>query len=231
MTFRSTRAYLRRPTIGVFTDLPANHRWIRKWLGLEYGAKLPRRAIAPVEIQGIVVYVKPAVPGSRKHRTMAVCPDCGRHLSASRLPQHVCKEKVTLPRIVEGFDVFPTLSEEPWPVMVVQNERGMYEAIPGGCLIADKAFYTGGGYSDWCAENLDGGQAEGPPAPVFDCPEAAKKASQLCANYEVIADDLRAFNAPSECAPLAYKGFDNQYREDIDFVHAHCLVGSLNLPF
>jgi hypothetical protein len=56
--------------------------------------KLPRDGMEPRQIQGITVWVTPAVTfagrKSSKHRVMCECPDCGKQMSAGRLHQHVC---------------------------------------------------------------------------------------------------------------------------------------------
>jgi hypothetical protein len=75
-----------------------------KALGLKPGGHLPSEGLPEREIQGIRVYVKPATPTkittnvfgthiwkSSKHRVIAICPGCERHLSAGRLHQHICK--------------------------------------------------------------------------------------------------------------------------------------------
>ena len=69
-------------------------------LGLKPGGHLPKEGMPEREIQGIRVYVKPAnepiigkyyTHRNTKHRVIAICPGCNRHLSAGRLHQHVCK--------------------------------------------------------------------------------------------------------------------------------------------
>ena len=58
------------------------------------GGHLPVDGINPRQVQGVTVYVLAAPPSngrkSSKHRVMAVCPTCGRHMSAGRLvSQHI----------------------------------------------------------------------------------------------------------------------------------------------
>jgi len=66
-------------------------------LGIK-GKLPPEGLLPPKEVQGIMVYVNPLVgekPAHGKrhtHRVMAICPDCGKHMSAGRLHQHVCKK-------------------------------------------------------------------------------------------------------------------------------------------
>ena len=86
-------------------------------LGLKAGGHLPDEGLPEREIQGIRVYVKPlrtcceyhrqggqgitcthnsdgkrgSIKSSR-HRVIAICPGCQRHLSAGRLHQHICKK-------------------------------------------------------------------------------------------------------------------------------------------
>jgi hypothetical protein len=84
----------------------AHANGMKTLLGLPYKAKLPKEGMEPRVIQGVKVWVTPFVPKmgidrwsgkivkikSSTHRVMAECPDCGMHLSAGRLHQHVCKE-------------------------------------------------------------------------------------------------------------------------------------------
>ena len=46
----------------------------------------------PTEVDGVMVYIKPSEhKGGRsagKHRVMAICPECGKHVSAGRMFQH-----------------------------------------------------------------------------------------------------------------------------------------------
>ena len=56
---------------------------------------LPFRAMPERSINGVQVYVKAQGPKegpkgnrSRKHRVIAVCPECGRHVPFGRLGQH-----------------------------------------------------------------------------------------------------------------------------------------------
>jgi len=85
----------------------ADHSCIRKYIAEAIGAPamdyLPDGGLYPaVVIQGIRVYIKPRAPKatvdgrvrkSSRHRVMAICPECEKHLSVGRLHQHVCKEK------------------------------------------------------------------------------------------------------------------------------------------
>lgn len=71
-------------------------------LGLAPKAKLPPEGMSAREIQGITVYVRPLPPLVRDEtrprwwgvqrrfslRVRAICPECGRDVAASRLPQH-----------------------------------------------------------------------------------------------------------------------------------------------
>lgn len=68
-------------------------------LGLPHGHKWPAEGIAPMMMDGIKVWVKPANPKedkaqgvrkSSKHRVMCECPGCKRTMSAGRLFQHKC---------------------------------------------------------------------------------------------------------------------------------------------
>lgn len=62
-------------------------------LGLRAGGHLPAEGMPAREINGVTVYVLPANGPdttsrrnkSSKHRVMAICPDCQRHMSAGRL--------------------------------------------------------------------------------------------------------------------------------------------------
>jgi hypothetical protein len=82
------------------------HSELRHLLGVK-GTKLPPEAMPPRLIQGILVWVAPALEtGTRvvygrtrkikssQHRVMARCPCCGESVSAGRLHQHVCKSGV-----------------------------------------------------------------------------------------------------------------------------------------
>lgn len=58
--------------------------------------KLPKEGMEEREIQGVRVYVKPSLSGGTRltrrcnHRVFAIC-ECGRHVPAGRLHQHICK--------------------------------------------------------------------------------------------------------------------------------------------
>jgi hypothetical protein len=65
-------------------------------LGLRATQHLPKEGLPPQIIQGIKVWVAPAVARadgrkSSTHRVLAECPLCLQVLSAGRLHQHVCK--------------------------------------------------------------------------------------------------------------------------------------------
>jgi hypothetical protein len=60
-----------------------------KLLGLKSN-RLPADGMTPREIQGVLVYVKPSVPGTLHHRVYAVC-SCGQHVPVGRIHQHICK--------------------------------------------------------------------------------------------------------------------------------------------
>jgi hypothetical protein len=82
---------------GVVTNMHSHE--MMEALGLKPGAHLPKEGMPERLIQGIRVYVKPsgektsARSNSSKHRVIAICPGCNRHISAGRLHQHDCKEK------------------------------------------------------------------------------------------------------------------------------------------
>jgi hypothetical protein len=76
---------------------------IMKTLELKAGGHLPKEGMPIRKIQDIQVYVRPSydykknnplikVRKSSTHRVIAICPSCGRHLSAGRLHQHICKQ-------------------------------------------------------------------------------------------------------------------------------------------
>lgn len=66
---------------------------VKKMLGLEPKAKLPKEGMPAREIQGITVYVRPLdakTSARRLHRVRAICPHCNKDLSVGRLHQHTC---------------------------------------------------------------------------------------------------------------------------------------------
>jgi hypothetical protein len=95
----------------VFIPHPDVPQWnahsihVMRMLGLRPGGHLPAEGMPVRVIQGIKVWVTPYVARtyvepwsgmarrvkSSKHRVMAECPHCGKHLSAGRLHQHKCK--------------------------------------------------------------------------------------------------------------------------------------------
>lgn len=87
----------------LYTKRRVNSKWamqsgeLMEALGLKAGGHLPDQGMPPVQIEGVTVYVLPksASTGGRKsskHRVMAVCPVCNRHMSAGRLAsQHYRK--------------------------------------------------------------------------------------------------------------------------------------------
>lgn len=72
----------------------AHSHHVKAMLGLAAKAKLPAAGMPEQVIQGITIYVKPLDANRNRthkvHRVMAICPDCGLHLSAGRLHQHKC---------------------------------------------------------------------------------------------------------------------------------------------
>lgn len=66
-------------------------------LGLRSGGHLPDAGMPERIIDGVRVYVREKSDNggkkSSKHRVMAICPGCDRHISVGRLGQHVCGEK------------------------------------------------------------------------------------------------------------------------------------------
>jgi hypothetical protein len=70
-------------------------------LGVPAGGHLPKEGLPPTFIQGVFVWVEPAMDpkykeqwGQRKlvkssrHRVMCACPECGTTVSLGRLAQH-----------------------------------------------------------------------------------------------------------------------------------------------
>jgi hypothetical protein len=77
---------------------PAHSGTVKEFLGLDRKAKLPAEGMPPREIQGFQVYVLSLTEARAKkqfHRVMAICPTCGKHLSAGRLQQHQHVDKET----------------------------------------------------------------------------------------------------------------------------------------
>ena len=84
------------------TTWAANSNEVLPLLGLKAGGHLPVEGMPPRKIQGITVWVEPApTPDltmardytlrrvkSSKHRVMAECPVCRKHMSLGRLQQH-----------------------------------------------------------------------------------------------------------------------------------------------
>lgn len=65
-------------------------------LGLNPNRHLPDEGLPLQEINGVQVYIKPKhemVANRRKHRVMAICPGCSKHVPAGRLFQHICGSK------------------------------------------------------------------------------------------------------------------------------------------
>ena len=62
-------------------------------LGLDPDKHIPAAGLPPRDIQGITVYVRPLDPNRNRrrklHRVRALCPTCGKDVSAGRLFQHV----------------------------------------------------------------------------------------------------------------------------------------------
>lgn len=68
---------------------------VRQLLGLPPKAKLPDAGLPGQVIQGVTVWVAPAVNhmfrrGGGLHRVLCLCPDCGHAMSVGRLQQHRC---------------------------------------------------------------------------------------------------------------------------------------------
>ncbi len=87
-------------------EMRAHASLMKTLLGLPLKSKLPAQGMEPRVIQGVKVWVEPApdpvfinkwgrtrLLKRSTHRVMAECPDCGKHLSAGRMHQHVCKAK------------------------------------------------------------------------------------------------------------------------------------------
>lgn len=58
-------------------------------IGLRSEAHLPVDGMPATTVDGWIVYVRPkSNPTIRKHRVMAVCKQCGKHLPFGRMNQH-----------------------------------------------------------------------------------------------------------------------------------------------
>ena len=66
-----------------------SHHELKQLLGLP--PKLPKHAVAAMEVGNVTVWVNEARPGPLKHRVMCECPDCGATVPAGRLSQQKCK--------------------------------------------------------------------------------------------------------------------------------------------
>lgn len=78
-----------------YPHYPATADEVIRMLGITNN-RLPSDGMATTLIQGIRVYVAPRVPRPERRRNFAlrvtaICPGCDRHLAASRLAQHTCK--------------------------------------------------------------------------------------------------------------------------------------------
>jgi hypothetical protein len=100
----------RKPAIAIvdphYPTWNASSHTLKMMFGLGRTAQLPPEGMAPRTIQGIDVYVKPLPPKTGRFRNFsirvtAVCPLCGRHVAASRLPQHTSAHE---PAAVEAFN-------------------------------------------------------------------------------------------------------------------------------
>jgi len=86
--------YLKRP-YGPFT-WNAHTSYVMEMFGLPAGSrKWPDEGLPPRTVQGILVWVEPKERAKRTfgarskfHRALALCPACGKVLSAGRLFQH-----------------------------------------------------------------------------------------------------------------------------------------------
>ena len=86
-------------------DIRYHSQMMLEALGLRPGGHLPPEGMPARIVNGVKVWVEPEpmtrtfnraagikVRKSSKHRVMAECPSCKRHMSAGRLHQHVCRE-------------------------------------------------------------------------------------------------------------------------------------------
>lgn len=75
-----------------YENWPMHSGEMMQELGLKSGGHLPAEGMPERTINGVTIYVLPAEPStgrkSSKHRVMAICPVCNRHMSAGRLNQH-----------------------------------------------------------------------------------------------------------------------------------------------
>ena len=62
---------------------------LRGRLGLKAGHHLPKEGLPPQDVDGMTVYVAPMTdPRHRRHRVLVIC-QCGEHVPAGRLHQHL----------------------------------------------------------------------------------------------------------------------------------------------
>lgn len=76
-------------------DWNAHSHQVKKMLGLDPKARLPKEGMPPKQIQGFLVWVKPLThdrKATREHRVIARCLTCNWEGSAGRTHQHKCKE-------------------------------------------------------------------------------------------------------------------------------------------
>lgn len=72
-----------------------NHTWqmstaeLKRCMGITNSTKWPDKGMPSTNIDGTLVRVLPKnVDGTRTHRALATCADCGKEVPAGRLHQH-----------------------------------------------------------------------------------------------------------------------------------------------
>lgn len=61
---------------------------VKELFGLDSKTKWPAEGMDTREIQGIQCWVRPFDPSSKRHRAMALCPQCYQPFTIGTLPQH-----------------------------------------------------------------------------------------------------------------------------------------------